>query len=287
MGSHSELRTERSEGSSHTMVSTTVLVPSRDSKSTLPLLVTDRSPPSSVSTREYRGGPATWSIVLLAVSTLLLALATLSLLWYPRTHNTGEVTPGRLTVSQGEVTQAVDARVAQKPTMELCPICNMMIGELDSLIQDKGNEKKIKEALETVCHVLPRPMRTECDHIVETYTDMIINMMTKDFTPDMVCSTIGLCVVEESVQQEVIVEVTSEDEDNFEIDITSQDDITSEYDLTHCSIKNLLKCSVQVTEAYAKCSHAHGKDAILNCIQGILGAGDCWNCVCKVIPKLC
>merc|ERR1711962_684381 len=273
MGSHLELRTERSEGgkltdSSQTMVSTTVLVPSRDSKSTLPLLVTDRSSPSSVSTREYREGPATWSIVLLAVSTLLLALATLSLLWYPRGHTTtpGEVTIDRLTASQGEVTQAVDARMAQKPTMELCPICKMMIGELDSLIQDKGNEKKIKEALETVCHVLPRPMRTECDHIVETYTDMIINMMTKDFTPDMVCSTIGLCVVEESVQQ---------------------DDITSEYDLTHCSIKNLLKCSVQVTEAYAKCSHAHGKDAILNCIQGILGAGDCWNCVCKVIPKLC
>merc|ERR1711962_176039 len=240
--SHLELRTERSDSgtltdSSQTMVSTTVLVPSRDSKSTLPLLVTERSPPSQVSTREYREGPATWSIVLLAVSTLLLALATLSLLWYPRTHNSGTVITDRMTASQGEVTQAVDARMAQKPTMELCPICKMMIGELDSLIQDKGNEKKIKEA-------------------VETYTDMIINMMTKDFTPDMVCSTIGLCVVEESVKQEVIVEVTSEDEDNFEIEITSQDDITSEYDLTHCSIKNLLKCSVQVTEAYAKCSHA-------------------------------
>merc|ERR1711962_1834628 len=163
MGSHLELRTERSEGgtltdSSQTMVSTTVLVPSRDSKSTLPLLVTERPPPSQVSTREYREGPATWSIVLLVVSTLLLALATLSLLWYPRTHNTGTVITDRMTASEGEVTQAVDARVAQKPTMELCPICKMMIGELDSLIQDKGNEKKIKEALETVCHVLPRPM---------------------------------------------------------------------------------------------------------------------------------
>merc|ERR1712080_511806 len=102
----------------------------------------------------------------------------------------------------------------------------MMIGELDSLVQDKNNEKKIKEALETVCHILPRPMRTECNHIVETYTDMIIDMMTKDFTPDMVCSTIGLWVVE----------VTSEDEDNFEIDIRSMDDVTPEYDLTHhCS----------------------------------------------------
>merc|ERR1711962_1009292 len=96
--SHLELRTERSDSgkltdSSQTMVSTTVLVPSRDSKSTLPLLVTERSPPSSVSSREYREGPATWSIVLLAVSTLLLALATLSLLWYPRgTHTTGAVT---------------------------------------------------------------------------------------------------------------------------------------------------------------------------------------------------
>jgi len=203
-----------------------------------------------------------------------------------------EFTMGRLTGSEEEVTgistQAIGAAGAQPPTMELCPICKMMIGELDSLVQDKNNEKKIKEALETVCHILPRPMRTECNHIVETYTDMIIDMMTKDFTPDMVCSTIGLCVVEDTVQQGVVVEVTSEDEDNFEIDIRSMDDVTPEYDLTHhCSVKNLLKCSVQVTEAYAKCQHAHSKDAIMNCIKGILGAGDCWNCVCKVLPKLC
>merc|ERR1711872_559654 len=163
--SYSELHTERSDSgtltdSSQTMVSTTVLVPSRDSKSTLPLLVTERSPPCKVSTREYREGPATWSIVLLAVSTLLLALATLSLLLYPWTH-TGEVTIDRRAIAtERELTQAIGAGVAQKPTMELCPICKMMIGELDSLIQDKGNEKKIKEALETVCQVLPRPMRT-------------------------------------------------------------------------------------------------------------------------------
>jgi len=265
------------------MVSTTVLLPSRDSKSSLPLLVTDRptSPPS-------QHGPATWSIVLLAVATLLLSLATLSLLLYPRTHM-GEVTMARLTGSEEKVkgAQAIGAAGAEPPAMELCPICKMMIGELDSLIQDKNNEKMIKEALETVCHILPRPMRTECNHIVETYTDMIIDMMTKDFTPDMVCSTIGLCVVEESVQEDIVVELTSEEEENFEIDIRSMDDITSENGLTHCGIKNLLKCSVQVTEAFAKCEHAHSKDAILNCIKGILGAGDCWDCVCKVLPKLC
>merc|ERR1712114_136455 len=95
--------------------------------------------PGSLSSRVYREGPATWSIVLLAVSTLLLALATLSLLLYPRTH-TGEVTIDRRAIA-----------TERELTQELCPICKMMIGELDSLIQDKGNEKKIKEALETVC----------------------------------------------------------------------------------------------------------------------------------------
>merc|ERR1711890_174461 len=118
--------------------------------------------------------------VLLAVSTLLLALATLSLLLCPRTQM-GEVTMTKLTGSEeftmgrltggeevtGISTQAIGAAGAQPPTMELCPICKMMIGELDSLVQDKNNEKKIKEALETVCHILPRPMRTECSHIVE------------------------------------------------------------------------------------------------------------------------
>merc|ERR1712080_326582 len=191
--------------------STTVLLPSRDSKSSLPLLVTDS--PSSHPSLPSHHGPATWSIVLLAVS-----LSTLLLLLLCTRTQMGEVTMARLTGSE-EVT-------------------------MDRLTSSE-----------------------------EVTMDRLTGS-EEEFT--------GIST------QDVIVEETSEDEDNFEIDITSVDDITSEnYHKHHCNMKNLLKCSAQITKAYARCQHAHGKKDILKCIKAIIGAGDCWKCVCKVVPKLC
>ena len=36
-------------------------------------------------------------------------------------------------------------------------------------------------------------MRKQCDTFVETYTSLIIDLLTKDVSPEMVCSNLGLC----------------------------------------------------------------------------------------------
>ena len=36
-------------------------------------------------------------------------------------------------------------------------------------------------------------MRKQCYIFVETYTDLIVDLLTKDVSPEMVCSNKGLC----------------------------------------------------------------------------------------------
>merc|ERR1711970_1717616 len=38
-----------------------------------------------------------------------------------------------------------------------------------------------------------KSIEKECDNFVETYTDIIIEMLTKDVTPEMICTNLGLC----------------------------------------------------------------------------------------------
>merc|ERR1719158_2829042 len=85
----------------------------------------------------------------------------------------------------------VEAKVEMEDTT--CVLCEYVITTIDSMLEDKKNEEQIKAALESVCSILPKSIEAQCDNFVETYTDIIIDMLTKDVTPEMVCSNLGLC----------------------------------------------------------------------------------------------
>ena len=74
-----------------------------------------------------------------------------------------------------------------------CVLCKYVISTLDGMLEDKTNEKEIEEALESLCSFLPSSLRKQCDTFVETYTNLIIDLLTKDVSPEMVCSNLGLC----------------------------------------------------------------------------------------------
>ena len=68
-------------------------------------------------------------------------------------------------------------------TAGTCEICEFAITKLDDLLEDKNNEEEIKEALESLCAYLPNSVAGECNTFVDTYTDMIIDMLTNGVTP--------------------------------------------------------------------------------------------------------
>jgi len=91
-----------------------------------------------------------------------------------------------------EVTTPVP--VTPYPTADTsCVLCEYVITTLDSMLEDKSNEAQIKAALESLCSILPSSVEKQCDTFVETYTDLIIDMLTKDVSPEMICTNLGLC----------------------------------------------------------------------------------------------
>jgi saposin len=74
-----------------------------------------------------------------------------------------------------------------------CVLCEYVVTTLDGMVTDKTNEKEIKDALEAMCSYMPSSITKQCDNFVETYTEMIIDMLTKDVTPEMICDNLGLC----------------------------------------------------------------------------------------------
>jgi len=74
-----------------------------------------------------------------------------------------------------------------------CVLCEYVISNLDKMLSDKETEAEIKDALETVCSYMPGNIESQCDQFVETYTDLIIQMLTGEVTPQEVCSYLGLC----------------------------------------------------------------------------------------------
>ena len=69
---------------------------------------------------------------------------------------------------------------------QTCEFCKLAITELDNMLEDKHNEEEIKEALENLCGDLPSNYAKQCKTLVDTYTDIIIDMIAKDATPDEV-----------------------------------------------------------------------------------------------------
>ena len=67
-----------------------------------------------------------------------------------------------------------------------CELCEFAVTQLEALVEDKKNEQQIKDALDNLCFYLPSSISGECKNFVDTYTDMIIEMLTNDVTPQEV-----------------------------------------------------------------------------------------------------
>jgi len=74
-----------------------------------------------------------------------------------------------------------------------CVLCEYVISNLDKMLKDKTNEKEIEDALESVCSLMPSSVEKQCDQFVDNYTELILQLLTGEVTPDEVCQYIGLC----------------------------------------------------------------------------------------------
>ncbi|PAA73160.1 hypothetical protein BOX15_Mlig011638g1 [Macrostomum lignano] len=74
-----------------------------------------------------------------------------------------------------------------------CVLCEYIIRELDQMLGSNRTEEAIQSALESVCSIMPQTLRTDCDAWVRQYTPIVLQLLSQDLNPAMVCSVMGLC----------------------------------------------------------------------------------------------
>lgn len=90
-----------------------------------------------------------------------------------------------------------------------CVLCEYVVSTLDKMVTDKTNEAEVQAALDAMCSYMPKSISPQCTTFVDTYTEMIIDMLTKDVTPEMICSNLGLCTEDFEQYPTQLVEVES------------------------------------------------------------------------------
>ncbi|XP_017319186.1 prosaposin [Ictalurus punctatus] len=74
-----------------------------------------------------------------------------------------------------------------------CAICEFVMKELESIIQDQKSEEQVVQAVEKVCNLLPSTLSAQCKDLIETYGQAIIELLLQEASPKAVCGILGLC----------------------------------------------------------------------------------------------
>ncbi|XP_014896234.1 prosaposin isoform X1 [Poecilia latipinna] len=81
-------------------------------------------------------------------------------------------------------------RVRESPT---CAICEFVMKQLESMLEDQATEEEVVKAVEKVCTFLPSSLTAQCKDLVETYGQAIIELLVQQADPKTVCTVLGLC----------------------------------------------------------------------------------------------
>ncbi|XP_028278905.1 prosaposin isoform X1 [Parambassis ranga] len=81
-------------------------------------------------------------------------------------------------------------RVRDSPT---CSICEFVMKQLESMLEDQATEEEVIQAVEKVCTLLPSTLSAQCKDLIETYGQAIIELLVQQADPKTVCTVLALC----------------------------------------------------------------------------------------------
>ncbi|XP_054455873.1 prosaposin [Anoplopoma fimbria] len=74
-----------------------------------------------------------------------------------------------------------------------CAICEFVMKQLESLLEDQKTEEEVVKAVEKVCNYLPSSLSAQCKDLVETYGQAIIELLVQQADPATICTVMALC----------------------------------------------------------------------------------------------
>ncbi|XP_075932615.1 prosaposin [Anarhichas minor] len=81
-------------------------------------------------------------------------------------------------------------RVRESPK---CAICEFVMKELESQLEDQKTEEELVHAVEKVCTYLPASLSAQCKDLIETYGQAIIELLVQQADPKAICAVLALC----------------------------------------------------------------------------------------------
>ncbi|XP_056147569.1 prosaposin [Lampris incognitus] len=74
-----------------------------------------------------------------------------------------------------------------------CSICEFVMKQLESMLEDQATEEEVLHAVEKVCTLLPATVSAQCQDLIEAYGQAIIELLVQQADPKTVCTVLGLC----------------------------------------------------------------------------------------------
>ncbi|XP_038830900.1 prosaposin-like isoform X1 [Salvelinus namaycush] len=74
-----------------------------------------------------------------------------------------------------------------------CALCEFMMKEMESMLEDEKMEQDVVRAVEKVCSVLPSSLSVQCKDLIEAYGQAIIELLVQEADPKTICTVLGLC----------------------------------------------------------------------------------------------
>ena len=167
-----------------------------------------------------------------------------------------DFTPQQICAEIGLCTSVSEVVMTVQDTK--CVLCEYVIKTLDDLLANNATEAEIKTALEVsttciftmiflslftqflafsyhyfqeVCDYMPSSVKQECTQFVDMYSDMIIDFLTHQMSPEEVCQQLGLCPGHESNAEQF--QMLAQVDEIIEQDISVQE---NENDRPYCTL---------------------------------------------------
>jgi saposin len=98
---------------------------------------------------------------------------------------------------QKENPQAVCTKIGLCKTLQVgttpeCAICEFLIKEVETMLENNKTESEIEAELDKICNHLGS-IKTECAAVVNQYTPQIISALVHKENPQTVCTKVGAC----------------------------------------------------------------------------------------------
>jgi len=77
---------------------------------------------------------------------------------------------------------------------DVCTVCKNMVTEARDTLRSNETQEELKEVFEGSCALIPiKVIRHECDNLVDEFVPELVETLSSEMNPDLVCSTAGLC----------------------------------------------------------------------------------------------